>query len=243
MAKISKVKGVSTKKAAPAKKKSAKKVRAVIKKPAAAPAKKTAQKKTATPPARKDTAKDSKSFDKRYDVTIYTDGSCLGNQVGGWAAIILTAPDKVGKVVKGSASETTNGRMELQAAVEGIRAAKKLGAKRILLRPDATYVVNTINQWLETWVKNQWAGAAGTQVRNRDILEELYIEMKGVAVHARHVKAHNGDVYNEMADTVAQKESQKQAKKPDPVAPLGAVVISTDWNSVPRMQTVLDLFK
>jgi hypothetical protein len=67
--------------------------------------------------------------------------------------------------------------------------------------------------------------------------------MKGVAVHARHVKAHNGDVYNEMADTVAQKESQKQAKKPDPVAPLGAVVISTDWNSVPRMQTVLDLFK
>ena len=74
-------------------------------------------------------------------IDIYTDGSCLGNPgPGGWAAIIVEGGVK--RDLSGGAPRTTNNRMELAAAIEGLEAVPKNAA--VTVHSDSQYLVKTM---------------------------------------------------------------------------------------------------
>ena len=100
-------------------------------------------------------------------LTIFTDGACSFNPgPGGWAARLLY---RDGRVVElgGFVPETTNNRMELQAAIEGLRAAPSDVA--ITLVTDSEYLRKGITEWIHGWKKRGWHTAAKKPVLNQDL--------------------------------------------------------------------------
>ncbi len=112
-------------------------------------------------------------------VQLITDGSCLGNPgKGGWAAI-LRYGDK-DKEMWGSEPHTTNNRMELTAAVEGLRMLKERCEVEVVT--DSQYVKNGIQSWMKNWKKRGWLTADKKPVVNRDLWEQLD-EQNGLPQH------------------------------------------------------------
>jgi ribonuclease HI len=136
------------------------------------------------------------------DVTIYTDGACSGNPgPGGWAAII--ADDGGERVVSGADPRTTNQRMELTAAIEGLAAIP--GRRRVHVYTDSAYVMNCFEQrWWDRWEKNGWLGAGKKPVTNRDLWERLIAATRRHEVVWHKVRGHSGDVMNDRVDTLAR---------------------------------------
>ena len=138
-------------------------------------------------------------------VTIYTDGSCSGNPgPGGWGALLVYGdpPDQVTRELKGAEAETTNNRMELQAAAEALEALRE--PCRVTLHSDSAYLINAFKQrWMDGWIKRGWKTANKTPVLNQDLWERL------IAQDARHevawtkVKGHAGVELNEHVDGLA----------------------------------------
>ena len=90
----------------------------------------------------------------RNDVEIFTDGACRGNPgPGGWAALLRQGSTE--KLIKGSEPHTTNNRMELLAAIEGLCALKR--ASQVALTTDSQYVRQGITKWIAGWKKKRLA--------------------------------------------------------------------------------------
>lgn len=137
---------------------------------------------------------------------MYTDGACSGNPgPGGWAAIIQDGPDaKSERVVSGGERMTTNQRMELTAALEGLRAVTL--DRPVRLHSDSAYVVSCFrDKWYTRWEQNGWRGADKKPVSNRDLWEALLSEARRRDVEWVKVKGHAGDPLNERVDEVARK--------------------------------------
>jgi len=134
-------------------------------------------------------------------VKIYTDGSCSPNPgPGGWGVVILPEKGRK-KELSGKVIETTNNRMELQAALE---ALKSLGHPcAVELYTDSKYVQSGITSWINNWRKRNWLTAEKEPVRNRDLWEALDKEMKQHKVQWLWVKGHADDPNNERADALA----------------------------------------
>jgi ribonuclease HI len=129
--------------------------------------------------------------------TAYTDGACLGNPgPGGWAWAV---PD--GPFASGAADRTTNQRMEIQAALEAVRALPG----RLEVVSDSTYVVNCFrDRWWEGWRARGWLNKAKKPVANRDLWEPLIDLVEERAdVTFRWVKGHSGDEMNDLVDRLA----------------------------------------
>jgi ribonuclease HI len=151
--------------------------------------------------------------------TLVTDGACSGNGTeaarGGWAAI-LTTPGGDETVLTGGEFPTTNNRMELIAALEGLRAAPE-GAD-VELVTDSSYVANAIAKgWLAGWQRKGWRTASKQPVANRDLWERMIREI------ARHrtvrpvlVRGHAGHEANERADRLAQEAALTAEPRRDP---------------------------
>ena len=125
-------------------------------------------------------------------IAIYTDGSCKGNPgPGGWAAIAQ------GYRFRGGEVHTTNNRMELMAAIEGLRAMQTYypQATHFIIYSDSTYLVDTMTKG--------WRRRA-----NHDLWDQLDILVRGKNVSWHWVKGHDGNPGNEMADTLAQEEAE-----------------------------------
>lgn len=136
-----------------------------------------------------------------FDVSIYTDGSCLKNPgVGGWA-YVLRYEDKQ-KIGSGAVEYTTNNRMELLSVIMAIRSLKKPCS--ITLYSDSNLVVRTINEWIYGWEKKGFKDK-----KNVDLLKEYLELIKPHKIKAIWVKAHNGDELNELCDTLARNEALK----------------------------------
>ena len=132
-------------------------------------------------------------------ITIYTDGACLGNPgPGGWAAVIL-GPERI--EITGFDSATTNNRMELTAALEGLRALPE-GAE-VHLHTDSQYVRNGMHEWLARWKRNGWRTADKKPVKNEDLWRALDEAATAHRVHWHWVRGHNGDPENERCDELA----------------------------------------
>lgn len=143
-------------------------------------------------------------------IRIITDGACRGNPgPGGWAAIIIAD----GKVEEfgGHEPHTTNNRMEMQAAIEGLRRTPADAPVHIVT--DSSYLMNGITQWISGWRRRGWKTATGEPVLNRELWEELD-RLAGKRVTWERVRGHAGHPENERADTIAQ--SYSHGKTPPP---------------------------
>ena len=131
---------------------------------------------------------------------MYTDGACRGNPgPGGWG-VILSYQDEE-KTLNGFEPDTTNNRMELTAAIEGLRALKR--ACDVDLKTDSKYVMQGINDWMSNWKSNGWKTAAKKPVKNADLWKLLDEQVKKHRIKWHWVKGHTGIEGNEMADQQA----------------------------------------
>ncbi len=136
------------------------------------------------------------------DVVIHTDGACRGNPgPGGWG-VLLEARGRE-KELCGGEHETTNNRMELTAAIEGLRALKR--RCRVALYTDSTYVRSGILEWLPNWKRRGWKTAAKKPVKNVDLWKALDAEAARHDVEWHWVKGHAGHPGNERADELANR--------------------------------------
>ncbi len=105
------------------------------------------------------------------------------------------------KLVSGAAAQTTNNRMELQAAIAGLEQLKR--ASRIVLTTDSEYLRKGINTWVANWKRNGWRTAQKKPVKNRDLWEVLDELVTGHEIEWCWVKGHSGHPENERVDQAA----------------------------------------
>ena len=137
-----------------------------------------------------------------HPIRIYTDGACSGNPgPGGWAAILIDGAKE--REISGGESSTTNQRMELRAALEGLRSLE--GRRRVALYSDSAYLVNCFrDKWYVRWQQNGWKNAQKKPVDNRDLWEGLIALAAAHDVAWHKVAGHSGDPLNERADRLAR---------------------------------------
>jgi ribonuclease HI len=135
-------------------------------------------------------------------VTLYTDGACKGNPgPGGWGAY-LKYKGKTRELCGGE-KETTNNRMELLAAIEGLEVLTR-GCK-VELFTDSQYMRQGITQWIHNWKKNGWKTSNKKPVKNADLWQRLDAQVKRHQVEWHWVKGHSGHPGNEKADELANR--------------------------------------
>ena len=133
-------------------------------------------------------------------VEIFTDGACRGNPgPGGWGALIRIDGDEC--CLSGATPDTTNNRMELMAAIEGLAYFSQ--PSTISLTTDSQYVRQGITQWITGWKRNGWRTSNKQPVKNQDLWQQLDALAEKHAVSWFWVKGHSGHVENERADQLA----------------------------------------
>lgn len=136
------------------------------------------------------------------DIQIFTDGACRGNPgPGGWGVILRSGSHE--KELFGGEQSTTNNRMELRAAIEGLAALKR--PSRATVTTDSQYVRQGITQWIEGWKRNQWRTSAKKPVKNQDLWQLLDELTSRHEVTWEWVKGHSGHPDNEHADALANR--------------------------------------
>jgi ribonuclease HI len=149
-------------------------------------------------------------------VTIYTDGACQGNPdgPGGFAAIIVTPEGK--RRIAGGRRSTTNNRMEMMAAIEGLAALE--GPMRAVVYSDSAYLVNGMRLgWAERWRARGWMRDKKHPAKNPDLWERL---LRLASIHGaefRHVRGHSGDPLNEECDRLATAQCVRTDLPPDEI--------------------------
>ena len=144
---------------------------------------------------------------KLKKIKIFTDGACSGNPgPGGWGCILRYGNAE--KELSGGEGDTTNNRMELTAAIEGLKALKE--KCEVTLYTDSQYVANGINKgWARSWQKNGWIKSDKKPALNRELWEELITLIDRHDVTVVWVKGHNGHPENERCDRLAVAMSER----------------------------------
>jgi ribonuclease HI len=140
-------------------------------------------------------------------IQLITDGACSGNPgPGGWAAILRFSDKK--KEMWGCEKHTTNNRMELTAAIEGLRALKERCDVEIVT--DSEYVKNGITQWIHGWKKKGWMTAAKKPVVNQDLWQELDDQVNAHNTTWTWTKGHADHEDNNRCDELATRAARQQ---------------------------------
>jgi len=141
------------------------------------------------------------------NVRLITDGSCLGNPgPGGWACILRYGQHK--REMYGCEPQTTNNRMELTAAIEGLRTLKERCQVEIIT--DSEYVKNGITTWIHGWKRKNWITSAKKPVVNRDLWEELDRLVSGHQAVWVWTKGHASHEDNNRCDELAQRAARER---------------------------------
>jgi len=133
------------------------------------------------------------------EVIIYTDGGVNPNPGVGTFAALLIYGDKQRKV-SGIVENTTNNRMELSAAIEGLKVLNQPCAVEIVT--DSRYLESGFTKWLGKWARKGWRTSDGSAVENKDLWEILLKVSNPHTVKVRWVRGHNGDLYNEAVNNM-----------------------------------------
>jgi ribonuclease HI len=145
-------------------------------------------------------------------VKLITDGACIGNPgPGGWACI-LRYGDRT-KELWGSEPHTTNNRMELQAAVQGLRALKENCAVEVVT--DSQYLRNGITEWIHNWKANGWRTKSKSAVVNQDLWKELDEQNKRHRTVWSWTKGHASHADNNRCDELAAAAARDQSFSPE----------------------------
>ncbi len=143
-------------------------------------------------------------------VEIYTDGACSGNPGPGGYGVILRYGETE-KELSGGEAKTTNNRMELTAAIVGLKALKE--PCEVTLYSDSKYLIDAVeNNWVYKWRENGWMRNKRDKALNPDLWEELLSLLEKHKVNFSWVKGHDGHSENERCDKMAVLESQKFMK-------------------------------
>lgn len=135
-------------------------------------------------------------------VEIYSDGACRGNPgPGGWGALLRYGEHE--KRLYGAEANTTNNRMELMGAIEGLKALSR--GCEVVVWTDSEYVKKGMTEWLQGWKARGWRTAAKAPVKNADLWQALDLEAGRHQVEWRWIKGHAGHEGNEIADQLANK--------------------------------------
>lgn len=126
---------------------------------------------------------------------------------GGWAAVVYDGSNSI--EFSGFESNTTNQRMELQAAIEGLRSVEH--ADKIRLYSDSAYLINGMNErWYVKWEQDGWKNSKKKPVKNSDLWRELLDLMKHRNIEWNKVKGHSGVGANERCDLLVQQTIQNK---------------------------------
>mgnify|MGYP006229716855 FL=1 len=135
-------------------------------------------------------------------VNIYTDGACRGNPGNvGWG--VLIEYQDVSKEYFGGEKNTTNNKMELKAAIEGLSVLKE--RCDVNITTDSKYVMDGITSWIKNWKNNNWKNSSKKDVKNKDLWIDLDELISQHNVKWSWVKGHSGHQKNEIADALANK--------------------------------------
>ena len=138
-------------------------------------------------------------------ISVYTDGSCLGNPGnGGWAFLIVG--DKNICYRTGFELNTTNNQMELVAVIKALEFLKEF--RDISINTDSNYVKQGITTWIINWKKNNWKTSKKQPVKNKELWERLDKLNLSKNINWSWVKAHNIDEFNNQVDTLAKKAAE-----------------------------------
>lgn len=133
-------------------------------------------------------------------IQVYCDGSCLGNPgIGGWAAIHVLN-NKVVNKFSGHDFFTTNNKMELTAAYQGITTLKHVNRGAIMYT-DSLYLKNGITIWINRWKRSNWNKG---KVKNIRYWLRIYSLIQYYNISWRWVPAHSGNYFNELTDSIAR---------------------------------------
>ncbi len=125
---------------------------------------------------------------EEHQITIYTDGSCLGNPgPGGWGAVVLAGTEEPVRL-SGPEKQTTNNRMEIMAAIQGLEATPVNAT--VTLYSDSQYLVHTMTK---NWKRR----------KNNDLWDHLDSLVRERQVEWNWIYGHTGDRWNEEADRLA----------------------------------------
>ena len=149
-------------------------------------------------------------------IVLYVDGACKGNPgLGGWG-VYIEHPDGRTEEHCGGDKQTTNNRMELTAALQGLIQTQ--GAASILVWTDSSYVQKGISEWIHGWKKKNWRKADGSAVLNADLWQQLDQAAQGRQIDWRWIKGHAGHAGNEKADQLANLGTTRSMSKSHPAS-------------------------
>lgn len=135
-------------------------------------------------------------------VEIYTDGACKGNPgPGGWGVLLRYQGHE--KMLYGGEIHTTNNRMELMAAIQGLQALTRTCT--VDLYTDSQYVRQGMMSWLHAWKRNGWMNSKKEAVKNADLWKILDELSSKHTVQWHWVKGHSGHTENDLVDALANK--------------------------------------
>ncbi len=136
-------------------------------------------------------------------IQVFSDGACRGNPgPGGWGTLLKYNGTE--KELYGAEANTTNNRMELMAAIQGLEALNQ--PCEVVVTTDSQYVKNGITQWLADWKARNWKTAAKKPVKNQDLWMRLDDAVKRhTSVSWEWVKGHSGHDENERVDLLANR--------------------------------------
>ena len=138
--------------------------------------------------------------------TVYTDGACRGNPgPGGWGAVVIKPGSR--KEYSGFCPDTTNNRMELTAAINGLLHVPV--GSNVILYTDSVYVKNGITTWVHKWREKGDLAETTTKIKNVDLWLKLCEQERLRTVEWRYVKGHSGNVNNELADYLATRQIKR----------------------------------
>lgn len=165
----------------------------------------------------------------RKIIRLYTDGACSGNPgIGGWSCVHYDATTNTiwdaytggeetyieGHLIQ--KKETTNNRMELKGLLKALElATTKYKNCDVLIYSDSSYTVNAFNLWIPAWASNNWINSSKQEVKNLDLIKQLYeytkINFPNFGVYK--IAGHNNELGNELADAYAIAEKSGNATK------------------------------
>jgi len=133
-------------------------------------------------------------------VEMFTDGACKGNPgPGGWGVLIRMGARE--KELSGGETPTTNNRMELMAAIEGLNALTR--PCHVVLSTDGMYVRDGITKWVHNWRRNGWRTSDKKPVKNAELWQALCQAAERHRIDWKWVKGKAGQAGNERVDQLA----------------------------------------
>lgn len=137
---------------------------------------------------------------EKQTVYLYCDGACRGNPgPGGWGVLLRYNDHE--RRLHGGEKNTTNNRMELTAAIEGLKVLSR--SCQIIVTTDSEYLRRGITEWLPDWKKRGWKTSNKKPVKNVDLWQKLETEVERHHIRWHWVKGHSGHSENEIADELA----------------------------------------